>query len=94
MSFQYCLCPFSPALFPHNRVVALEKRTVVPRVPREIAKNYNSQGTPRWGGVESEPHSQARKLQLPGRSGAGQLDYGKRQAEGSSRKLGYLGAKA
>ena len=93
MSFQYCHCPFTPALFPHNRVVALDGRTTVPRVPREAAENYNSQRSPLWGRVESEPQNQAQKLQLPGRSGARQLDYGKRLAEASNRKLGVLGAK-
>ena len=93
MSFQYCHCPFTPALFPHNRVVALDGRTTVTRVPREAAENYNSQPSPLWGRVESEPQNQARKLQLPGRSGAGQLDYGKRPAEASNRKLWVLGAK-
>ena len=93
MSFQYCHCPFTPALFPQNRVVALDGRTTVPRVPREAAENYNSQRSPLWGRVESEPQNQARKLQLPGRSGARQLDYGKRLAEASNRKLWVLGAK-
>lgn len=93
MPFQYCHCPFTPALFPHNRVVALERRTIVPRVPREAAENYNSQRSPLWGRVESEPQNQAWKLQLPGRSGAGQLDYGKRLAEAGNKKLWVLGAK-
>lgn len=72
MSFQYRHCPFTPALFSHNRVVSVERRTIVPRVPREAPRNYNSQCLPQWNGIESEPQGQAGKLQLPACSGAGQ----------------------
>lgn len=70
MSFQYCQRPFTPALFPHSRVVSVE--SIVPRVPHETSRNYNFQSPPQRSEVESESQSQAEKLQLPGPSGAGQ----------------------
>uniref|UniRef100_F6Z4M4 Ragulator complex protein LAMTOR2 n=1 Tax=Equus caballus TaxID=9796 RepID=F6Z4M4_HORSE len=65
MSFQYNPFPFTPALFPHNRVVSLERRAIVPRVPREATRNYNSQCPPRWGGVESEPRKPGQETTTP-----------------------------
>lgn len=61
MFLQYRHCPFTPALkfplsprVPHNRSVSAERRTIVPRVPREASRNYNSQWPPRRGGVDPE----------------------------------------
>lgn len=66
-----------PLFSPHNRVVSVERRTVVPKVPHEASRNYSSQAPPRRSEAEPAPQSQAEKLQLPWPSGAGQLDYRK-----------------
>lgn len=51
MSFHYRHCLFTPAFFPHNRVVPAERLTIVPRMPCEGSRNYNSQYFLRWGGI-------------------------------------------
>lgn len=92
MSFHYRHCLFTPAFFPHNRVVPAERLTIVPRMPCEGSRNYNSQCFLRWGGVEAESQSWPGKTTTP-RVLRGQLHY-RELAEARRRQPRGLGSKA